>query len=620
MRCIESNLYKKVYGFLRKNTGRIFIIHVAYVALGTLLFTPLVGIVGRSLLHLSGRSMLSDFDIAYFLFTPLGMTALILFGALLITILVFEQTSLMAINAGNIHGLHITTMSALYFTARRVKKIYLFAIRLVIRVLIIVLPFLAVGGAITWFLLTDYDINYYLTEKPPVFLFAASIIGLLLLTMIVVLLKKLLSWSLALPLLLFTDTSPARSFKESESLTLEHKRLFVTALGTWGVAALMLGSIVLGSVQLLGSKLAPMFFNSIIWLLPVLGGLVALWALGNLLVTTLTSGSFASLLLALYEHCGAEITTVGLAGSAPRMRRRMTAPRFALLLIGCTAVAVLVGAWLLNGIQPEDNVSVIAHRGAAGKAPENTLASVRQALKDNTDWVEIDVQESSDGKVVVIHDSDFMKLAGVNIKVWEGSLKELKEIDIGSWFDPEFSSERIPTLAEVLEEVRGKSRLLIELKYYGHARQLEQRVVDIVEQAGMVDQVAIMSLKHEGIKKFKTLRPEWRTGLLLTKAIGNLSKLDVDFLAVNTAMATSGFIRRTQSTGKQVYVWTVNDQVSMSRMMSLGVDGIITDEPELTRNVLTERMDLNSIERLMIHTAVILGKPVPQRTYRDQSP
>ena len=302
------------------------------------------------------------------------------------------------------------------------------------------------------------------------------------------------------------------------------------------------------------------------------------------------------------------------------MRRRMTAPRFALLLIGCTAVAVLVGAWLLNGIQPEDNVSVIAHRGAAGKAPENTLASVRQALKDNTDWVEIDVQESSDGKVVVIHDSDFMKLAGVNIKVWEGSLKELKEIDIGSWFDPEFSSERIPTLAEVLEEVRGKSRLLIELKYYGHARQLEQRVVDIVEQAGMVDQVAIMSLKHEGIKKFKTLRPEWRTGLLLTKAIGNLSKLDVDFLAVNTAMATSGFIRRTQSTGKQVYVWTVNDQVSMSRMMSLGVDGIITDEPELTRNVLTERMDLNSIERLMIHTAVILGKPVPQRTYRDQSP
>jgi len=615
-----TTIWKKVFRILRESTGRIFTTHLAYVALGTLLFTPLVGIVGRSLLSLSGQSVLSDFDIAYFLLTPLGMAALILLGAILITIFVFEQASLMAISAGSVRGLHITTMSALYFTARRTKRIFLFAIRLVIRVLLIVLPFLAVGAAIAWFLLTDYDINYYLTNNPPVFLVAATIIVLLLLTMLVLLLRKLLSWSLALPLLLFTNVSPACCFTESVSLTLGHKRLFVTVLGTWGVATLLLGSVVLGSVQLLGSKLAPLFFDSITWLVPVLGGLVALWTLGNLLVTTLTSGSFASLLLALYEHSGAEIPTVGLAGSEQGRQRRMTAPRFALLLIGCTAVAVLVGAWLLNGIQAEDNISVIAHRGAAGKAPENTLASVRQAIKDGTDWVEIDVQETVDGEVVVIHDSDFMKLAGVDIKIWNGSLKELQEIDIGSWFDPKFSTERIPTLADVLEEVRGKARLLIELKYYGHDQQLEQRVVDIVEQAGMVDQVAIMSLKHEGIQKFQALRPDWSTGLLLTKAIGDLSNLDVDFLAVNTAMATSGFIRRTQSAGKQVYVWTVNDQVSMSRMMSLGVDGIITDEPELARTVLVERSELNSIERLLIHTAVLLGRPVPQRTYRDQSP
>ena len=609
-----------MFRILRESIGRIFTTHLVYVALGTLLFTPLVGVVARFLLNLSGQSMLSDFDIAYFLLTPLGMAALILLAALLITILVFEQASLMAISGGSIQGLHITTMSALYFTARRARKIFLFSIRLVIRVLIIVLPFLAVGAAIAWFLLTDYDINYYLTEKPPVFLVAAAIIGLLLLIMLVLLLRKLLSWSLALPLLLFTNVSPARCFTESESFTLGHKRLFVITLGTWGVAALLLGSVVLGTVQLLGSKLAPLFFDSITWLVPVLGGLVALWILGNLLVTTLTSGSFASLLLALHEHSGAEIMPAGLTGSEQNGPMRMTAPRFALLLIGCTAVAVLAGAWLLNGIQTEDNVSIIAHRGAAGKAPENTLASIRQAVQDNTDWVEIDVQESSDGKIVVIHDSDFMKLAGINMKVWDGTLKQLQEIDIGSWFDPKFSTERIPTLADVLEEVRGKARLLIELKYYGHDRQLEQRVVDIVEQAGMVDDVAIMSLKHEGIKKFQALRPDWSTGLLLTKAIGDLSKLEVDFLAVNTAMATSGFIRRTQSAGKQVYVWTVNDQVSMSRMMSLGVDGIITDEPELARTVLVERSELNSIERLLIHTAVLLGRPVPQQTYRDQSP
>lgn len=620
MKSTVTTIWKKVFRILRQSTGLIFTTHLAYVALGTVIFTPLVGVLGRSLLHLSGQPTLSDFDIAYFLLTPLGMAALILLLALLITIIVFEQASLMAISAGVGHGLHITTISALYFTARRVKSIFLVAIRLVIRVLIIVLPFLIASGAIAWFLLTDYDINYYLTNKPPAFLVAAASIGLLLLTMFVILLRKLLSWSFVLPLLLFSDLSPARCFAESVNLTHGHKRLFITTLGTWMAASLLLSSAVLGIVELLGSKLAPLFFDSITWLVPVLGGLVALWSLGNLLVTALTAAVFASLLLALYEHSGVAISTVGLTGRELGRQRRMTAPRFALFLIGCTAVAVLVGVWLLNGIQAVDNVSVIAHRGASGKAPENTIAAVRQAIKDGTDWVEIDVQETIDGEIVVIHDSDFMKLAGVDMKVRNGSLKELKEIDIGTWFNPEFSTERIPTLSDVLEEVRGKARLLIELKYYGYDRQLEQRVVDIVEQAGMVDDVAIMSLKHEGIKKFRALRPDWRTGLLVTKAFGNLSNLDVDFLAVNTALATSGFIRRTQSAGKQVYVWTVNDQTSMSRMMSLGVDGIITDEPEMARTVLTERLDLNSVERLLIHAAVVLGRPVPQRTYRDQSP
>jgi glycerophosphoryl diester phosphodiesterase len=178
----------------------------------------------------------------------------------------------------------------------------------------------------------------------------------------------------------------------------------------------------------------------------------------------------------------------------------------------------------------------------------------------------------------------------------------------------------VPTLLEVLEETRGRIRAVIELKYYGHDQQLEQRVVDIVEQAGMTDQVAIMSLKYEGIQKIRALRPDWTIGLLSAKAIGNLASLDVDFLAVASGMATPGFIRRSHEQGKQVFVWTINDTVSLSRMMSLGVDGVITDEPALAREVIAERADLNPAERLLMHTAVLFGRPEPQRVYRDESP
>jgi len=615
-----KEIWREVLGILHKSIGQIFTAHLAYIALGVILFTPLVGILGHLLLRLSGKTALSDLDIAYFLLSPLGMAALIVMAALLIAILAFEQASLMAISAGAVRGLHIDTLQALHFTARRAARIYLFMTHLVARVLGIMLPLLAAGGAIAWFLLTDYDINYYLTEKPPVFLIAVAVIGLLLLTILVVLIRKLLDWSLALPLVLFTDTSPARSFAESNNLVQGHKREIVTALLSWAVAALLLGAVVVASVQLLGSMLVPLFFDSIKLLVIVLGGVVALWSLGNLISTTLTSGSFAALMMIFYERYGAEIKTSDLADKQQKRRWRMTAPRFALLLIGAVAAAALAGSWLLNGIQTQDDVLVIAHRGAAGKAPENTLASIRQAIKDGADMIEIDVQESSDGEVVVIHDSDFMKLSGVDLKVWDGSLKQLQKLDVGSWFDPGFSAERVPTLAQVLEEARGKARVVIELKYYGHDQQLEQRVVDIVEEAGMVDDIVIMSLKYKGIEKIRTLRPQWVVGLLSTKAVGNLADLDLDFLAVNMSMATSGFIRRTRAAGKQVYVWTVNDAVSISRMISLGVDGIITDEPEMARNVVAERSDLSSVERLLIHTAVLFGRPIPPRIYRDQSP
>ena len=615
-----QNTWKEILKILKKDIGQIFATHIAYVALGIAVFTPLAGIVGQSLLGLSGQSVLSDLDIAYFFLTPFGMLAAILFATLLITILVFEQASMMAVCGATLLGMRITFMSTLYFTVRRTKKIFLFAIRLVIRLLFITLPFLAISIAIAWVMLTDYDINYYLAEKPPIFFIAAASIGLILLTMFKVLFKHLLSWTLALPLILFSDVSPGDSFTTSENLTEGHKHFLLLTFGSWALAATLLGTVLLGGIQLLGSILAPFFFDSTTLLVPALGGLVALWVFSNFLITTFTSGSFAALLMLCHGRSGSPIKIAAFTNNQQSQKKQMTVSLFIILLIAGVTAAVLVGGFLLKSLPADNTTMVIAHRGAAGKAPENTMVAMRHAINDGTDWLEIDVQETADGEVVVLHDSDFMKLAGVNLKIWDTTLQQAKEIDVGSWFNEEFSAERVPTLTEVLEEARGKCRVLIELKYYGHDQQLEQRVVDIVEQAGMVEDVAIMSLKYEGIKKFRTLRPDWPVGLLSSKAIGKISDLDVDFLAINMATAKPAFIRRIQSSGRQVYVWTVNDQASMSRMMALGVDGLITDEPALAREVFNKNKNMTSVERLLLHTAVLVNKPISKQTYRDQSP
>lgn len=614
------SIWKDVVCNLRGNFKQLLTIHLIYVILGAIIFTPLAGLVGQGLLDLSGQSTLSDFDILYFFITPLGMASGVLFTALLISIIIFEQASLMVISCSGTNRQHIDVTQALTFTLARIKTIFIFSLQFVARTLLIVLPFLALCGAIGWFLLTDFDINYYLSEMPPVFWAALVLIGLVLLAMTTLLIRKLLDWLLTLPLVLFASVPAGQSFSESAK-RLKHQRYqLLMLLGGWAAAVAIASIFLLFCVQVLGAQLAPLFYDSISLLVIVLGGLAALFFLGNFFLTAFFAGSFGCLLVNLGRQYDLGYDPAQHHTERYGRFRNLSAPQLIYILVGMIIISLFLGIRAMDRVQAEDNVSIIAHRGAAGRAPENTIAAVRAAVEDGADWVEIDVQESLDGEIVVVHDSDLMKLAKVNRKIWDMTLVELKQIDIGSWFGEEFSSERIPTLREVLEEVRGRAFLLIELKYYGHDQQLEQRVVDAVEQAGMVEEVAFMSLQRSGIDKLQKLRPDWKIGLLLSKTIGRLSNLEMDFLAVNMGTTNPALIRQAHAGGKELFVWTVNDQVSMSRMMSLGVDGVITDEPKIAGDVLTDRQELNSIERLLLHAAVLLDQPIPQREYRDQSP
>ncbi|NNK57524.1 MAG: glycerophosphodiester phosphodiesterase [Desulfofustis sp.] len=614
------NLGKSVVTVMRGNTLSILIVHLVFIALGFALFTPLLGALSRLLLALSSTEVLADTDIIFFVLSPYGIITLVLFGAMLITILVFEQAAMMLTYIAAQKDTQEDIIRMIGYTAARALVIFKFSVLLIIRLLIIVLPFLAVGGAVAWLALTKYDINYYLAHKPPVFYLAALMIGAILLLIAFVVIRKLLSWSLTLPLILFGDTTPRQSFEKSAAIVSNHKKLVALMLIGWGVSIFILSILVFGLLQLLTNNIIPLFYHKMTLLLMVIGFLIALLVVSNFFITALASGSFAGLLVEMSHHFGVSTSIDKIGGARRTWQLRLTRARLIGASVATGLVSLLIGLWLLNSIQPIGDVTVVAHRGAAGRAPENTMAAVQAAIEDKTDWVEIDVQETADGQVIVVHDSDFMKLAGVDLKVWDGTLAEIQAIDVGSWFAKEYADQRTPTLIDVLKESKGKAHVVIELKYYGHDEQLEQRVIDIVEQLDMTEEIAIMSLKYDGVQKVRKLRPDWDIGLLSVQVLGNMGNLDVDFLAVNMAMATSTFIRSNQAAGKRVFVWTVNDKMSMFKMMSLGVDGIITDEPALARQVMAERSELNSVERLLIHAAVMLGKSLPQKEYRDQSP
>ncbi|WP_424985333.1 glycerophosphodiester phosphodiesterase family protein [Microbulbifer sp. S227A] len=577
---------------------------------------PLLGALLNRAVSLSDQSALTDQDIAGFFLTPAGFVAAIVVIALFLLIEVLGFAVMAALWRADRGDRLTRARAALVAVLRRTRPLIAFAVLFVLRILAIALPFVLLGLGVAWLLLSDYDINYYLTEMPPQAWIAGALIGGLGLVLAIVLLLTLTGWALSLHLVLFEDLSPRRAFAASAARMSGQRVRLQRDIVIWLAIRVVLLTLV-GVIATAVLNLIP---------LPTEGGLrlvlaltlamASLWGLANTAVSALSLGALAHVVNGFFsDH--AHLAPAGKADAA-RLTLRLK------WLGAGLAVLVALGFWsaaeLLDEISTQDDVTIIAHRGAAGSRPENTLASVEKALQDGADWVEIDVQETADGQVVVMHDSDFMKLAGVDLKIWDATMPELAGIDIGGWFDPAYSDQRTPLLRDVLELAKGRSKVLIELKYYGYDEDLENRVIGLVKETGMVGNIATMSLKYPAVQKMLRLEPDWRAGVLAATAVGDMARLDGDFVALSKARATPWLASSVQEAGKDLYVWTVNDPLEMSKMISMGVNGLITDEPALARQVLAFRAELSTAERLVLWMSEELGLSVNTREYRDASP
>ena len=126
------------------------------------------------------------------------------------------------------------------------------------------------------------------------------------------------------------------------------------------------------------------------------------------------------------------------------------------------------------------DIIVTGHRGASGHAPENTLSAMRIAIEMGAEFSELDVQETADGEIILLHDSSLKKTSGVDKDIWEVNYADLKGLDVGSWFSEEYKNEPIPTLQEAINLVKGKMKLNIELKANKHEKMLAERTLKVV--------------------------------------------------------------------------------------------------------------------------------------------
>lgn len=596
---------------LRRSWWSLALTDLAYKALAFAVLTPATVFFLRWLLSRTHTRVVADADILlFFMTTRAGVLALVLGGAFILAITALEMACLMAIGLAAAKDRPVNARSAVVFAAKRSVRVLALTANMVVRILVGLLPFLLVIGLVYVALLREHDINYYLAQHPPAFIAAAAIAGVNVAALAVLLVRTVARWALALPIVMFENVLPRRALAESARRSAGSRPLIVVVIAGWAVLAVASANAARWLPELVGRGLAPHFAGSLVSLLLFIAGLALVWAAAGLAAGIVNAAVLALGIVALYLRIGepAEVrvpepAALGRFGAPVELSRRTLAALAALVLlffVGFAAMATVV-------TKRQDVPLVIAHRGSSATAPENSLAAFRLAIEQGADVVELDVQESADGEVLVAHDSDLMKVAGDARKIWEADAEELQGVDIGSYAGTQFSAERVPTLAEALAVCKDKVKVIVELKSYGHDQQLEEKVAAVVESAGMEDDCSFMSLDHHMVGTLKRLRPKWRVGVLAAKAFGDLTALDADFLAVEARMASSRFVRRAHRAGQDVYVWTVNDPAWMLTTMSRGVDGLITDRPDLARSVVATRADMSDAERVLVAVLVRLG-------------
>jgi glycerophosphoryl diester phosphodiesterase len=224
----------------------------------------------------------------------------------------------------------------------------------------------------------------------------------------------------------------------------------------------------------------------------------------------------------------------------------------------------------------------IAHRGASSYAPENTLAAFDLALDMGARHLELDVELTTDGHVVVIHDDTLDRTTDGSGPVTEWTLAELRGLDAGRWFAPAFAGEKIPTYEQVLERYRGRAHLHTEIK--GRAPELSRRTVELIRRLGMTNDVTITSFQRARLVDVRALAPELPAGWLVSEVtdatLEAARRLGLAQVCPRAPSVTRELVARLHAAGFAVRAWGVATEELMRQVVDAGADGMTVNFPD----------------------------------------
>jgi glycerophosphoryl diester phosphodiesterase len=607
---MRTGLAARTWADFRSHWREALGFHVLIQLLGLAIFTPMTAWIGRRLVQASGEPVISNFDIASFVLSPLGAASVLAVVALTVSLLLAEFAGLSYVAGHAIAHRGVSLVRAIHFVLRKLPQLAILSLLVFLRLVLLALPFLAAAAYIWFTTLHGHDINYYLAEEPPEWKRARLAAVALVAAYALIAAWQLARWLYAVPIMVIEGARPYAALAESARMTRKRVPGIVTPLVVWWLA-------ITGATIAITWACRQVTDGALDWagidvhrVLPLVALFLAVTIAGSFLYGGLHLSGQQFLVTRMYSEQRAPERRRAPAHEDPgEARARLVARPAVFAAFAFLALALGSAAFVVMRLDLKGDAVITAHRGAKAVAPENTMAAFKAAMDAGADYAELDVQHTKDREVVVLHDADFMRMGDDPRRVADLTAAEVATIDIGRKRDPQFAGEHAPTLAEVIDLVHGRMKINIELKYNVPDPGLAPAVVELLRRTDFIDQVVITSLDYGALKQVKSLEPRLKTGHIVTAAVGDVLRTEADFLSLNSAKATTSLVRRARVAGKDVAVWTVNEPEVMLRMIERGVDNIITDDPALLVRVMRERAALSKAQILGLRLRVLFEKP-----------
>ena len=602
-------LLTKICSDIKQSFLKLFVFDAFCKIIIFIIYAPLTGWIFTKLISFSGSGFIDHNNFVKFVLTPEGIITIILWSTFGVAIYHFQLAGIITIAINKKAGERIKLVHIFGFIIKRFPKIIELSLRQCLTYLLYISPFAIIAGLIFILISSEYDLEYLAVNKPPIFWLGIFSGALLITGLLYLLIPIIIRWQFSLPILLFQDHKPKQALKKSAQLS---KKFF------WKISLAILGWGVLSTLFFIIFTVS--FYQNLVFFiiknlkgnfltLPIIALLIIIYFL---LIAFFSFIAFTVNSLIIF-HLYLEVLSFNKIQLPFLLERNKTFPKYktpiplkflflfiAALLI--TALLVIVNS--LKNINLDYDITITAHRANTLNAPENTLSAINQAIKEGTaQYAEIDVQETKDGIVVVLHDENLLRTTGYNKNIWEINYDELETLDAGSWFSPEFSGERVPKLDDAVKLAKGKIKLNIELKINGHGRQLPESVVKIIEDNDFENEVFVSSYGYNELLKVKNLNSDIATAFMILESIGSLDDIKTPCLSLSGEMFSDKSILSLKN-NKYILVWTIDKEKDMKHYIDLQVNNIITNNPVLLKQVLAEKQSQTYTEKLLSEISI----------------